>query len=129
MRINSRWPHFTEQELACPHCNELNMDPEFMGRLVNMRLSLGFAFPITSGYRCPEHNARVSSTGLDGPHTTGRAVDIALRGEQALIVVESARRFGFSGIGVRQHGDGRYVHLDDLFDAPGRPRPWLWSYK
>lgn len=128
MRIPSRWPHFTESELACPHCQEINMDPEFMGRLVNMRLVLAFPFPVTSGYRCPEHNARVSGTGLDGPHTTGRAVDIALRGEQALLVVERARTFGFTGIGLRQHGLNRYVHLDDLPPTTGRPRPWLWGY-
>lgn len=126
--IMSRWLKFTEEELRCKHCNEMNMDPEFMGKLVNMRLSLGFSFPIVSGYRCPEHNARVSTTGLDGPHTTGRAVDIAVRGEQALIIVESARRFGFSGVGIKQHGPNRYMHLDDLHDAPGRPRPWIWSY-
>ena len=104
------------------------MDPEYMGRLVNMRLVLAFPFPVTSGYRCPEHNARVSGTGLDGPHTTGRAVDIALRGEQALLVVERARTFGFTGIGLRQHGLNRYVHLDDLPPTTGRPRPWLWGY-
>ena len=39
--------------------------------------------PITSGYRCPLHNSNVSSTGLRGPHVTGKAADIAVMGEDA----------------------------------------------
>jgi hypothetical protein len=35
---------------------------------------------------------------------------------------------GFTGIGIAQKGEGRYVHLDDLPSVEGQPRPTLWSY-
>jgi hypothetical protein len=37
-------------------------------------------------------------------------------------------KMGFSGIGVSQKGDSRFIHLDDLEDSNERPRPWVWSY-
>ncbi len=45
-------------------------------------------------------------------------------------LIALAHKHGFSGIGLRQHGDykGRFVHLDDLSNATGRPRPWIWTY-
>ena len=51
---------------------------------------------VTSGYRTPEHNRRVSRTGYEGPHTTGRAVDVAAFGERALRIVRIALAHGFS---------------------------------
>jgi zinc D-Ala-D-Ala carboxypeptidase len=35
---------------------------------------------------------------------------------------------GFTGIGVSQKGAIRFIHVDDLPDAPGQPRPTIWSY-
>jgi hypothetical protein len=32
---------------------------------------------------------------------------------------------GFTGIGINQKGGGRFIHVDDLADAP---RPTIWSY-
>ncbi len=34
------------------------------------------------------------------------------------------------GIGIKQKGDyaSRFVHLDDLPNGSGQPRPWCWSY-
>lgn len=103
------------------------MHPDFMSKLVALRTYLDFPFPVSSAFRCPEHNQRVSSTGANGPHTTGRAIDIAVRGEQAYEIVSQAARFGFTGIGVAQKGGGRFIHLDDL-EYPDAPRPWVWSY-
>ena len=37
---------------------------------------------INSGYRCSTHNAAVSSTGPNGPHTTGNSVDIGVKNSQ-----------------------------------------------
>lgn len=83
--------------------------------------------PVNSGARCPAYNNKVSGTGLTGPHTKG-AIDVGVRGDQALTVVRIALEEGFTGIGVSQKGDKRFIHLDDLPNAPGQPRPTIWSY-
>ena len=85
---------------------------------------------VTSGYRTPEHNRRVSRTGYEGPHTTGRAVDVAAFGERALRIVRIALAHGFTGIGLKQNGPHhlRFVHLDDLAGDHRTPRPRIWTY-
>ena len=121
------WPNFKPQEFACKADGSLIVVPAFMDRLQRLRHDLEFPFPIMSGYRTPAYNASVSTTGLTGPHTTGRAVDIRVSGKQAFDILEAAPAFGFSGLGVKQHGPfaGRFLHLDDL---DGDVRPRIWSY-
>jgi len=101
------------------------MNHNFMVKLVSIRRELGLALPISSSYRCPIHNSSVSKTGESGPHTTGRAVDISCRGTDAYKIIECALRYGMTGIGVKQNGENRFIHIDDL---DGELRPWIWSY-
>lgn len=101
------------------------MDPEFMAMLQAVRSKSRIPMQITSGYRCPEHNAAVSTTGRSGPHTTGKAADIACHGGDAYRILKFALAGGFTGIGVQQQGGGRFLHLDSL---RGAMRPWIWSY-
>lgn len=119
--------YFTRQELQCKCCGAEHMDAGFMRKLEVFREAAGFPFVVTSAYRCPAHNSRVSSTGANGPHTTGRAIDIAVRGDRAYYLITRAAEYGFTGIGVSQKGASRFIHLDDL-DAPDYPRPGAWSY-
>jgi len=102
-----------------------------MDRLNSMREQAGFPFALTSAYRCPKHNNTVSTTGYDGPHTTGRAVDFPVAGAHVYWLIENAPQFGFTGIGLKQHGthSRRYIHLDDLPATAKRPRPWVWTYR
>ena len=79
----SLYEDFSQAEFACHCCGACEMQPEFMGALQALRDALGFAMPVSSGYRCPAHNCAVSSTGEDGPHTTGLAADIAIAGADA----------------------------------------------
>lgn len=118
------WRYFTLAEFACKHCKANEMTLGFITKIDALRRDVGFALPVSSGYRCPEHNARVSSTGRTGPHTTGRAVDFAVQGEQAHILILVALKSGFTGLGVQQKGGGRFIHLDDLSTG----RPTVWSY-
>lgn len=128
----SNWRHFTRDEFKCRGtdcCGGANhIVDAFVDRLDELRERCGFTFPVSSGYRCPIHNQRVSGTGPRGPHTTGMACDIAVAGERAHRLVSEALAMGFTGIGVNQKGSGRFVHLDDLGNGPGCPRPRLWSY-
>lgn len=121
-------PHFSAAELACQCGCGMLPQQSFMDEVERLRVALGFAMPVTSGARCPAHNAKVSGTGRTGPHTTGRAIDVALSHERAYACVHVAMGMGFTGIGVNQRGNARFVHLDDLPNLPGQPRPTIWSY-
>lgn len=103
------------------------MDPAFLDLLERIRGIYGAPLVVTSGYRSPDYNAKVSYTGQEGPHTTGRAVDISIRGSDALKLIKVALACGITGIGVAQKGSARFLHIDNL-EAPAYPRPMCWSY-
>jgi len=105
----------------------MDMDQHFMDKLIVLRKILQFPFPITSGFRCSLHNSEVGGT-KHSAHLTGHAVDIGVRGEQALYIVTNARDFHMTGIGLKQKGSSRFVHLDDLEGSQYQPRPWIWTY-
>lgn len=101
---------------------------DFMDKVEILRLRFGAQLAVTSAARCPEYNAKVSGTGRTGPHTTGRAIDLGLQGGQAVRLLKIALEMPFTGFGVAQKGAGRFLHVDDLPNADGQPRPWIWSY-
>jgi uncharacterized protein YcbK (DUF882 family) len=102
------------------------MHSGFMERLVALREEFGAPMPVTSGYRCPEHDAALRGAEV---HPTGHAVDVRVSGADAHRLIALALRHGFTGIGVNQRGahSQRFIHLDDLVDA-NHPRPTVWSY-
>ena len=131
MSNNTPWPHFSETELTCHcGCNRQEMVPVFMEKLETLRVAYGKPLPINSGFRCPMHNAQASQTGLSGPHTTGKAVDILVSGEDTYHLLGLAIKLGFTGIGLSQRGahNSRFLHLDMIEPGPGRPRPFVWTY-
>ena len=129
-------PYFSYEEMKC-HCNRCEdhrvvsgdrgdwyKTPEFksfMSHLIVLRIRMGFPFHVNSGYRCPEYNNNISSTGLDGPHTKG-ATDIGVSWERMYSLVDEATTMKL-GVGINQKGSSnqRFIHLDGL----GRR---LWSY-
>ncbi|MCA9233254.1 MAG: DUF882 domain-containing protein [Planctomycetales bacterium] len=121
-------PHFSDGELMCKCGCELLPEQDFMDKIEALRVAYGRSMTVTSAARCPEYNAKVSGTGRTGPHTTGRAIDIAIDRKAAWELLSLAVQFGFTGIGVQQKGGGRFLHFDDLPNAPGQPRPTIWSY-
>jgi uncharacterized protein YcbK (DUF882 family) len=85
---------------------------------------------VSSGYRCPDHNNEVSSTGLNGPHTTGKAADILVKGMNAYLLLQAAMKSGrLYGIGISQRGkhESRFLHLD-MVESGQAFRPTVWSY-
>lgn len=124
------WQYFNLSEFTCKcNCETNEMDLEVVSELDRMRLLLGFPLIVTSGYRCPNHLAeRRKSTG-PGPHTTGHAVDILLRGARAdkFLGLVYERGF-FTGKGFSQRGNKRFIHVDNCESLPKRPRPHIWSY-
>ena len=119
--------YFTDEELSCRHCGENHMDDHFMQQVIAIRERLGFGFPVSSAYRCPEHpvEARKESPGA---HTSGKAIDIRVSGKRAYLLLKMALDAGFIGIGVNQTGahDQRFIHLDMWLEGS---RPAVWSYK
>jgi uncharacterized protein YcbK (DUF882 family) len=121
-------PYFSKEEFDCSFTGENQMLEEFMTRLFELRVSLGFPFVITSGYRSPTHpvEARKASPGT---HAQGIACDIQItNGYDAGRLIQEALKMGFKGIGVAQDADrprdARFIHLD-LRDSPF---PIVWSY-
>lgn len=122
-----RWPHFSQSEFFCAGDGTCEMSPAFMDKLELLRDMYGKPMVITSGYRSPSYNAKVSGTGTAGPHTTGKACDIAVTNPDAHLLVQLAMKMNFTGIGVSQRGSNRFIHLDMCL-PPDFPRPALWSY-
>jgi hypothetical protein len=121
------WQFFsyaTDPMLACSHCGVQGMDDQFMQTMDELRKRVGLAFRVNSGYRCPVHNSAVSSTGASGPHTTGRAIDIAADSRLRFLIVKEAMRLGLYRIGIAK----TFIHLDNLTDDDGFPDRLIWSY-
>lgn len=118
--------YFTDDELRCGcGCEQMKFRKSTRKRLNKMRHELGFPFIVSSAYRCPEYNEKM---GYTQTHATGQAVDIACSHAKAYKILAHAHEYGFTGIGVNQKGVGRFIHLDDLEQEAGRPRPHVWSY-
>ena len=56
------------------------------------------------------------------------AVDILVSHEKALEVLYKGIEHGFTGVGVNQKGNGRFIHLDIAENKDYQPRPHIWSY-
>jgi len=113
-----RWPNFTIYELACRHCQELYIWPEFLDRLQQARIDVSKPFHILSAHRCSLHNARIGGAPLS--QHLRLAVDISLTGHNRRHLLQACRRAGFSGFGYYQ----TFLHID-----LGRNRHWFGGPK
>ena len=138
-----KWEFFTPKEIAqrgtdkdpddidAWHRGEtpLLFVPAFMDKLEALRAFLDFPMIVSSAFRSNAYNME---KGYTQTHSYARAVDIRCFGTYATYILEDASGRGFLGIGLKQHGptNKRFVHLDDLPNAPeqDRPRPWIWTY-
>ena len=124
------WPNFSPFEMRCRSTDRLIVVRAFMDRLQGLRTQLGKPLLVSSAYRDPSYNAKISKTGRSGPHTTGRAIDLLVWGERAYHVNGLAYAVGFTGIGPHQKGphNQRFIHLDDLEPMLNEHRPNIWTY-
>lgn len=132
MTLAASWPrrfqHFSDLEMRCKcGCGSLP-DPAFMAWLEQVRQVYGKPMVVTSGARCEAHNRAVGGE-QNSAHCEGMAVDIAIRGAEAMQLVHAALISHVQGIGLKQHGADRFVHLDRAVPIEGiRPRPWIFTY-
>ena len=121
------YPNFSAVEFRCKHTGSLRMDEGFMARLQALRTDYGKPMTISSGYRDKTHPIEAAKS-EPGAHSTGHACDVVVSGGDALKLIALAVKHGFTGIGVKQKGSSRFIHLDDLPHDSRRPRPTVWSY-
>ena len=103
------------------------MDPEFMETLEKIREEVGIPFIITSAYRDPTHPIEAKKSQPGAHASEGCRHTYTRRGR--LKVYRSSVKTRCNWLGVKQHGDSRFIHLDTLEATNTRPRPWVWSYE
>lgn len=115
--------HFRPEEFACKcgDCDgEVKMDEEFMFKLRSLRKIFNRPMIISSGYRCPLHPLQSKE------HGAGKAADILISGTDARDLVSLA--WEFPRIGIKQHGEGRFIHLGTMTADEIEFSPWIWTY-
>ena len=118
------WCNFTPDEVKCSHCGELKINSDIMDLLQQARNDLG-PLSITSGYRCSEHNNSISSTGPNGPHTTGKALDISVKDSKHRKELITYFAPKVPGLGIAKS----FIHIDILTAEDGfemRPNSWVY---
>ena len=114
--------NFSHSEVACKcdgHCKgAAKISPDLMGRLQQMRDTIGGPIRITSGVRCRKHpESRTSPTSSHVPNDlgdiegkVGHAVDIAAVGSgRRFRLLAAAIAAGFTRIGIGKS----FLHLDN----------------
>ena len=122
---NSNWVNFKPEELECSHCQTLMIHSGLMNLIQKARDNLG-PLSITSGYRCSDHNDKVSSTGPTGPHTTGMAADISVKDSRHRKQLITYFANKVTGLGIAKS----FIHIDLLDSDRGfemRPNCWVYS--
>jgi uncharacterized protein YcbK (DUF882 family) len=100
--------YFKKGEFACHCCGAEIIGSAFLLRLNKARKIAGVPFNITSGYRCPSHNAAVGSRPTSS-HIKGLAADIAVNGSrQRALVLSGLVKAGFTRIGIGKD----FIHVD-----------------
>jgi len=113
--------YFKPEEFRCPCCGKVDMDAEFIFLLDNLRELCDFPFYITSGFRCPKHNAAIGGE-ENSAHLRGKAADILVTDkERRFRILKFAFLLGFKRIGI----GSIFIHLD-IDDTLSSPRVWLY---
>lgn len=102
-------PHFSGSEFICPDCGTGIIAAELIHLLERLRSKLNVPLRVTSGYRCPRHNAQIGGA-PDSFHQLGLAVDIAPGSSDisVLDIAKAAMEVGFTGVIAYE----RHVHVD-----------------
>lgn len=115
--------YFKLSEFTCLCCGKGSdiIKYTFVKKLDNARDIAGIPFKITSGYRCPLHNAEVGSKPTSS-HIRGIACDIHVKGSvERFAIVNGLIKAGFTRIGIGKN----FIHVDTDYKKP----PYvIWTY-
>ncbi len=117
------WKNFNIGEFKCSCCGLVDIHSDLLDLLQTARNNLG-SLQINSAYRCPSHNDSVSSTGLAGPHTTGKSCDIHVSNSQHRKKLIDYFAPKVTGLGVAK----TFIHIDILTTDEISHRPNCWIY-
>ena len=113
--------YFSDEELECGCCGELEMDEDFLCILNKLRADFNYPMIVTSAYRCEGHNAAVGGS-PNSQHLLGNAVDIHWEDYSSALkyrLIQFALDYDFRGIGISDE----FIHLDRR-DTQGK----VWTY-
>ncbi len=102
-----RWEEFA---CKCGKCGGFPVQPDLrlVAQAEAVRSHFGAACILSSGLRCPAHNARVGGVG-NSRHLLGKAMDFRIQGTSSREVLDFVRtlpvRYAYAI-------DGQYVHMD-----------------
>lgn len=106
---NWPWVNFKPSEFACKSTGKLKIAIPLVNALQTMRREINKPFMVVSGYRSPEHNAKVGGA-KHSKHMEGTAVDISMVGHDPHLFERVARRAGFLGFGF--YPENNFMHID-----------------
>ena len=120
------WKNFTKDEFGCKcGCRTNEIKDEAIDLAQSVRDEVGFAMPITSGYRCENHPIERAKM-KPGTHAKGLAFDVGVSGTKSRLVTLALLKRSAGGVGVKQKGSilGRFVHGDVDPERAGL----FWTY-
>jgi len=123
--MNTNWgafkTHFKPEEFADP-TGANGMNEDFMSKLFSARVLADTSFKITSGFRTPEHNAKVGGSKTSS-HLFGLASDIEAHNSiKRSLIISSLLEVGFTRIGI----GATFIHVD--LD-PIKTQNVIWLYQ
>ena len=115
--------HFSLREFRCTcGCNQVIVSPALIEVLEDIREFSGVPMTITSGFRCPAHNAAVGGA-PSSAHLSGEAADFFVSGNiDRFKFLEAAFVYGARRIGIGKD----FVHVDVKADSP-QEVCWLYG--
>ena len=119
--------NFSSNEFQCPckKCTDQFISEELIEKLQKVRDAYGASIKVTSGYRCPEHNAAVGGK-VGSSHMSGLAADI----QPSLMNLDELDKLYEICYNIFDNiGDGRnkkFVHVDVREKKGTGKRHWLY---
>ncbi len=119
--------HFnsSEFECKCNTCTIQMIDDELIEKLEKVRELYGRAIKVNSGYRCPDHNAKIGGK-VGSSHMSGLAVDIS----PTLITLDDLDLLYEICFNIFDNiGDGRhkkFIHVDTRSPKVDGKRHWIY---
>ena len=99
-----------EFKCQCNKCDYDTVDAELIQVLQGLRDYYLAPIKITSGNRCPEHNANIGSTATNSYHIRGRAADIQVKGVDPQVVQDYLLALYPDSFGIGCYAS--FTHID-----------------